>query len=170
MLKLRPYKACDAKAIVSWIKNETMFYQWSANCFDHYPLTAQELHAYYDKDKDNDQNWQMSACDKRGIVGHLLMRYPDRNQNTLRFGFVIVDEAKRGNGYGKEMIQLAIRFAFDIVKADRLTLGVFENNPGEMACYQACGFHEVKQERESYTFLKESWECIEMELRKEEWL
>lgn len=29
MLKLRPYKACDAQAITKWLKNEYAFRQWS---------------------------------------------------------------------------------------------------------------------------------------------
>lgn len=51
MLRLRPYKACDTEIIVTWLKNEYAFRQWSADRYDAYPLTAQEMNAYYDRDK-----------------------------------------------------------------------------------------------------------------------
>lgn len=46
MLRLRPYKACDAKTIVSWIKDETAFRMWSADRFERYPMTQEDLNAH----------------------------------------------------------------------------------------------------------------------------
>ena len=43
MLRLRPYKACDAEKIVSWTKDERAFRQWSADRFDRYPFTGDDL-------------------------------------------------------------------------------------------------------------------------------
>ena len=62
----------------------------------------------------------------------------------MRFGFVIVDSSKRGKGYGKGMLELAIRYAFDILKAERITLGVFENNAPAYRCYKAVGFRDLE--------------------------
>lgn len=50
----------------------------------------------------------------------------------LRLGFVIVDDTKRGKGYGKEMLSLAVKYAFEIFKAEKLTIGVFANNPSAL--------------------------------------
>lgn len=48
MLRLRPYKKCDAAHICSWIKDERTFRRWSADRFDHYPVTAEDINAYYE--------------------------------------------------------------------------------------------------------------------------
>lgn len=48
-------------------------------------------------------NGVLTAFDESGVVGHLILRFTDEEQQTIRFGFVIVDDAKRGKGYGKEM-------------------------------------------------------------------
>ena len=166
MLRLRPYKACDAEIIVTWLKNEYVFRQWSADRYEVYPLTAQEMNTYYDKDKNNDSIWGMTAFDETGIIGHFTMRFTDEGRKTIRLGFIIVDDNKRGQGYGKEMLLLAIRFAFDFVGAEKVSLGVFKNNYAAIRCYESAGFQRVILENtESYNCLGETWQCTEMEIK-----
>ena len=43
MLRLRPFKKCDADTIVSWIKNERIFRFWCADRFENYPITGDDL-------------------------------------------------------------------------------------------------------------------------------
>lgn len=89
------------------------------------------------------------------------------NLNEIRLGFVIVDDEKRGQGYGKEMISLAVQYAFDFIKVNKISLGVFENNSAAIECYKSCGFKIVKLENvESYHCMGEVWNCVEMELVK----
>ncbi|MBE6900882.1 MAG: GNAT family N-acetyltransferase [Ruminococcaceae bacterium] len=165
MLRLRPYKRCDAQHIASWIKSEYVFRQWCADRYESYPIRAEDINAHYDAVADSDDFYEMTAFDENGVVGHLIMRFVDAEKSVLRFGFVIVDDTKRGKGYGKEMLLLAQRYAFDILKASKITLGVFANNPAALYCYRAAGFREVNvEEAESYMILGETWECIEMEL------
>lgn len=86
MLRLRPYKACDAKIITTWLKNEFAFRQWSADRYEKYPITARDMNSYYDKDKDNERMWGMTAFDDTGIVGHFTMRFPNEaNLEEIRF-------------------------------------------------------------------------------------
>lgn len=167
MLRLRPYKACDAKTIVTWIKSEYAFRQWCADRFETYPITEADMNAQYDSFVQADWFYQMTAFDETGIVGHLIMRFVDEEKKVLRFGFVIVDDAKRGKGYGKEMLLLAKQYAFAILKVEKITLGVFENNESAYQCYKAVGFCEVpREEKETYRVLGEEWGCIEMEVSR----
>lgn len=167
MLNLRPYKACDAKFIVNWMKDEYSFRQWSADRYPTYPITAQDMNHYYDKDKENNGIWGMTAFNESGVLGHFTMRFTDEEKKIIRLGFVIIDDEKRGQGYGKEMLRLAIRFAFDFVHADKITLGVFENNPAAIRCYQSVGFEPViLDETECYRCMGETWKCMEMEIHK----
>ena len=167
MLRLRPYKACDAKYIITQTKNEYSFRQWSADRFQKYPIYAEDMNLYYDNDKNNNNIFAMTAFDENGIVGHFTMRFIDDDINKIRLGFVIVDDKKRKKGYGKEMITLATQYAFDILKINKITLGVFENNIDAIKCYKSCGFKEVQRENiESYKCMGEIWNCIEMERTK----
>ena len=168
-LRLRPYKSCDARTIVSWIKDEVSMRKFSSDRYETFPITENDMNKkYMDYNGDcieSDNFYPMTAFDESGVVGHLIMRYTDEEKKVLRFGFVIVDDTKRGMGYGKQMLTLAIKFAFDILKASKLTLGVFENNEPAYYCYKAAGFKEIPMEEDVYyDILGEKWKCIEMEV------
>ena len=170
-LKLRPYKSQDAETIVSWIKDERALRLWSSDRYGEYPVTAEDMNYKYLECNGDctepDNFYPMTAVSEEGIVGHLILRYTDKAQKTIRIGFVIVDDTKRGKGYGKRMIQMAIRYAFELLQAEKITLGVFENNPSAYYCYKAAGFREIRQEkRYVFDFHGEQWACIEMEVNR----
>lgn len=175
MLYLRPYKKEDAKTVLSWCGDERAFRKWTSDRYDAYPITEQDMnHKYFDCNGDcyeDDNFYPMTACDESGIVGHFIMRYVEGNPNNLRLGFVIVDDRKRGHGYGKRMIQLAIEYAFRIAGAEQLTIGVFENNMPAYSCYKAAGFHDRKPEQEEiYEFFGEKWRILELGITREEYM
>ena len=163
-LRLRPYKPCDAPAIVSWIGDERAFRQWCADRFDAYPITAEDLNRHYAAMDGSDSFFGMTAFDGEGPAGHLILRFTDPARTVVRFGFVIVDARRRGMGLGREMLGLALRYAFDILRCEKATIGVFENNEPAYRCYRAAGFRDCGAgEAEVYRILGEEWKCRELE-------
>lgn len=163
-MELRKYNPCDAKVIVKWLKNEYAFRQWSADRYDKYPLTADDMNNYYSQYSE-DELYKLTAVDEDKIIGHLTIRFIDDARKIARLGFVIVDDSKRGKGYGKQLILSALKYAFEELKADKVTLGVFENNTPAINCYLSCGFKIVERETiENYQCMGEIWNCIEMEV------
>jgi RimJ/RimL family protein N-acetyltransferase len=162
-LRLRPYKSEDAKVITTWIHSELDQKKWSADRYDHYPITPEDMNEQYRPVINSDDFLPMTALDGDKIVGHLILRYPGEDRDTIRFGFVIVDDTLRGKGYGKEMLQLAIKYVFEILQAKKITLGVFENNPEAYRCYKAVGFEETDKTL-YFECMGEQWKCIEMEM------
>lgn len=161
MLRLRPYKPGDAEHIVKWCKDEYAFRQWSADRYPEFPITAEDMNRLYD----NLEIYGLTAFDETGVVGHLTMRFPRDGFDEVRFGFVIVDCEKRGRGYGKGMLSLAVKFAIEFLKVGKISLGVFENNTTALQCYKAVGFKVVERDDvESYSCLGETWNCVEMEI------
>jgi RimJ/RimL family protein N-acetyltransferase len=78
-----------------------------------------------------------------------------------------VDDTKRGAGYGKQMLRLALKYAYEILKAKKVTIGVLENNPGAYHCYKAVGFRDVAMETpEYYSILGQQVKCLEMEIEE----
>ena len=159
MLRVRPYKPSDAASIVSWIKDETAFRKWSADRFDKYPIIAEDLNAHYVQC--NDDFFTFTAFDETGVVGHFILRFPDEKKQEGRLGFVIVDDTKRGKGYGKEMLTLALEFAFRILKVEKVTLGVFENNMAAYHCYKSVGFEDAEGSWSCHV-MNEDWKCREL--------
>ena len=101
------------------------------------------------------------------IVGYITLRTPADNPAEQRLGFVIVDDSKRGRDLGKALVSMAVKYAFESLGAAKVSLGVFENNPSAIHCYEAAGFHRVSlPETESYECLGKTWNCIEMEQHK----
>lgn len=174
MLRLRPYKPSDAATIVTWCKDEITFRRWTSDRYDHYPITSADMNLKYlsfNGDCVEDDNfYPFTAFDEDGIVGHLIMRYVDEAKKTLRLGFVIVDDTKRGKGYGKELIRLSLRYAFECFGAETVNLGVFENNPSAWNCYRAAGFRDVPQQEKAVCCVcGEDWTVTELEMSREEW-
>ncbi len=64
------------------------------------------------------------------------------------------------------MLLLAIKYAHEIYGANKVSLGVFENNEPAYYCYKAAGFKDVAlNETETYHVLSEDWKCLELEIR-----
>ena len=171
MLGLRQYKPDDAKTILSWCKDEDTFRKWTSDRYDSFPITETDMNKkYVDCNGDcveKDNFYPMTAFDESGAVGHLIMRYTDDKKRVLRLGFVIVDDLKRGKGYGKGIIQLALKYAFEIFGAEKVTIGVFENNLSAFHCYKSAGFEEVEtNEKEKCCVLGEEWSILELEMNK----
>ena len=174
MLRLRTYKTCDAKTIISWCKDEESFRKWTSDRYDSFPITEDDMNRkYVDFNGDcteSDNFYPMTAFDESGVVGHLIMRFVDAEKTTLRLGFVIVDDSKRGKGYGKEMLKLSLKYAFDILRVKKVNLGVFENNLPAYYCYKAAGFKDVEMdEKESCEICGEMCNVLELELAVEDY-
>lgn len=168
-LRLRPYKACDADSIVKWIKDEDALSKWSSDRFGEFPITSEDINNKYIENNgdciESDNFYPLTAFDESGVVGHLILRYTDEEKKVIRFGFVIVDDSKRGKGYGKQMLTLAMKYAFDIFGAEKITLGVFDNNKPAYYCYKVAGFRENGEELFCELF-GEQWRIVEMEIKR----
>jgi RimJ/RimL family protein N-acetyltransferase len=151
MIRLRPYKKEDADTIISWSQDERAFYQWSAGVMGDYPITKEEFGFV-------DSLIAFTAFDEDKTIGFFTLRNPGGNIDELRIGFVILNPELRGHGKGKEMLKLALKYAFEIYGAKRVSLGVFENNEPAYYCYKAAGFEDVAvDEIETYQVLNEEW-------------
>ena len=158
-MKLRPFAIDDAPVILSWIKDLSAFRKWSADRYPAFPPKPEDMLAQYE----SDVIFPFTAIDDDGkVVGHIMLRYPDSSNTVIRLGFVIVDDNLRGKGYGKQMLQLAIQKAKNVFGAKKMTLGVFDNNPSAIHCYQSVGFKVIGTD--SYLIDGEEWTGKEMEI------
>lgn len=156
MMRLRPYRSGDATEIVTWCKDEDVFYKWSAGRLGEFPLMAERFELEMSARIDNDRYFPFTAMDDDRTVGFILLRHPEDSRDEIRFGFIIVNPEIRGKGYGKKMLQLALKYAFEVYGARKVTLGVFVNNPSAHHCYSAVGFADTDS-------------CVDCQLPGREW-
>ena len=149
MIRLRPYKSCDAEKIATWCEDEMTYLNWCGGKFGRFPIVAEDIDSKYKNHNGDciepDNFYPITVLDEDEIVGHLIIRYVHGNNKILRLGWVIVDKNKRGCGYGKQMVALSLKYAFEILNAEKVTIGVFENNLSAYNCYKASGFSEVAE-------------------------
>lgn len=154
MIRIRPYRNSDEAEILSWSLDEDTFYKWSFGWLGEYPLTQEKFRKTADYSR-------FTALDGPDVVGFFTVRNPEQKLDELRFGFVIVDPARRGQGIGKTMLQMGLSYAFSVYQAKRVSLGVYEQNIPAVSCYRGIGFVPTGR-TESYTILGEELEVIEM--------
>ena len=167
-MRLRPYKSCDANVIEKWIQDKDVFLKWGGDHFGDFPINANVIDDKYCKNNgdciEEDNFYPWTAIDEDdNIIGHFIMRYTGGNNRCLRFGWVIVDGAMRGKGYGKQMLTLGLKYAFEILGVDKVTIGVFENNESAHWCYKKAGFVDTE------TVDGEPWNIVEMEILKRDY-
>ncbi len=163
-MRLRAYQKTDADQICKWIQTEEEFYRWSADRYNTFPISGEDIEKNYASQLANGLFFPMMAIDDDGnAIGHFIIRYPDtHNKESVRFGFIIVNPALRGKGIGKEMLRLGIRFTKEHLHVKRIDLGVFAENEKARKCYTAVGFCEYN--RRLCAMPIGTWECIDMEL------
>ena len=168
MVRLRQYKSIDAVKIAEWVKDKDAFLKWGGELFGEFPISAETIDEKYRlnngdcKEPDNFYPW--IAFGENGVFGHFIMRYLYGDNKILRFGWVVVDDSIRGKGYGTQMLQVGLKYAFEILKAKKVTIGVFENNAPAYACYKSLGFQEIAQEEyRTLNYKGEAWKVIELE-------
>lgn len=66
----------------------------------------------------------------------LLSQKMKSQQLNLLIKFIIIDKFKRWKGYGKEMPNLALQYAFHITGAESVQLNAFNENISAKQCYK----------------------------------
>lgn len=156
---LRSFSMEDAPTILGWCKDKRAFRLWSADRYKDFPALPEEMKKQYE----DDNKLPFTALEDGEIVGHIMLRFPSEDKSVVRFGFVIVDDAKRGKGLGKQMLKLAMGMAIKELGAKKITLGVFCDNLSALECYESVGFRSVGEE--VYRIDGEDWKGVEMEYK-----
>lgn len=166
MIRLRPFKISDSKAIVNWLPDERQFAMWSVGQFT-YPLTAEQMENHLHRLEAIKDAWSMAALNEEGeLVGHFMVKKADYEQNSAFLGFIVVDPSRRGKGYGKEMVAKAVQYAFEILGVDCATLNVITENKAAYGCYTSLGFRESGRTEKMYQYGDEAWDVCHMMIEK----
>ena len=138
MLNLRAYRNEDAKCVASWLKDEQEFMWWSAGKLGEFPLDPEKLNACYAADVASGEGFPRTMEEDGRVCGQMLMKKTD--EETVHFGFIVVDGTQRGKGLGFAMLSMALEYAFHLRRAKRVTLNVFADNAPARRCYERLGF------------------------------
>lgn len=161
-MRIRPYiKSRDYKYIEKWMNDERIHALWCANLIP-YPITKENFHALLEK---NALEWLDSAyvaTETNGEIIGFFCYSVNTDDNTGFLKFIIVDPDKRGAGYGKEMLKLALQYAFNITGVKSVGLNVFDENAAAKHCYEKVGFIEEGMTKNAFPYKNELWSRCHM--------
>ncbi len=164
-MRLRPYRQTDAENIAKWIANERSHALWCANLLP-YRFNQEEFQQKLAEDEIKLNQDSFVATDDEGRpLGHFAISI-NHNKNSGYMKFIIVDSAKRGNGYGREMMKMAVHYAFTSLNLETVRLAVFDVNEAAVRAYRAAGFSEVEFLPDAFEFQKEKWGRRIMEIAR----
>lgn len=166
-MRIRPYLNKDFDIISQWITDERSHALWCANLMP-YPLdkTGFDNLLQQAEERFGDSPF-VAATDDGRVIGFFCFSV-NLNTNEGMLKFVVIDDSVRNKGYGSEMLNLAVKYAFEIAKANAVQLNVFSENPGAKKCYQKVGFKERTLTKNAFNFKGESWGRCNMVITKQE--
>lgn len=165
-MRLRPYiPFSDFNEIKSWITDERTHAMWCANLIN-YPIEKENFENVMREAATRFADSPYVATTDDGKVVGFFCYSVNLNTNEGMFKFVMVNPTHRGKGFGKEMLQLATQYAFDITKVDAVHLNVFPENLRAQKCYESVGFVARKTDAGAFSFKDESWGRCNMVIKK----
>lgn len=90
-----------------------------------------------------DQGKVIFAIRKLGeprLVGYLSILSIHHIFRAAEMGVTIGTPAERGQGMGRDAMALGMRYCWDSLGLERITLRIYGDNPAAIRCYQGAGF------------------------------
>lgn len=164
-MRIRPYIKSDFDEIRNWITDDRTHALWCADLIQ-YPLEKED---FEDKLAEMALKYgdapYVATTDEGNAVGFFCFSANlDTNEGMLKF--VMISPAFRGRGYGCEMVDLAVKNAFETTNIDMVQLNVFSNNTIARNCYLSAGFSERSITDKVFCFNDEMWGRCNMIIRR----
>ncbi len=164
-MRIRPYQNKDFDSISQWITDERSHALWCANLIP-YPLEKKGFDDLLQQAEERFEDSPFVATTYDGKVVGFFCFSVNLSTNEGMLKFVVIDNTIRNKGYGCEMLKLAVKYAFEIAKADAVHLNVFPENLGAKNCYLKVGFRERILTENAFSFKDESWGRCNMIITK----
>lgn len=155
-MRLGPTTWADLLRVIDWLPDEAALVRWSGPTFT-WPLTPEQLRPYLDEA--GGDVWMRTLEDDTGTACGLV-RVRRIAAEEARYGWVLVDPARRGDGLGRTLVSTSVPAAFTDLGVDRMTLAVFGDNHAARRLYLRAGFTPTGT-TVSVRVGEERWEALE---------
>jgi len=168
LIELQPFNDRDFSKLISEISDARFLLQWAGPKYI-YPLDIVQLSNTLENTIEKKPSFQIFKAintDTAETVGHIQLMDIDYKAASCVIGRVLIFQKFRGNGFGKAMVQEAVKFAFENLNLDEVTLGVFDFNAPAVKIYKEIGFSEFQFNKGARQFHNENRNVIKMKLSK----
>ena len=104
------------------------------------------------------------------LIGELGLDVVNWNGRDAFVGLGIGEPEYWGKGYGTDIMNVLLRFAFTEINLRRVTLTVFEYNPRAIRSYEKAGFRHEGRTRKVLNKEGKRWDILYMGILREEWM
>ena len=139
-LTLRAIERDDLPRYVVWLNDLEVIHHLKT----YPPMNLEDETDWYESQRKDGStlNLAIVVSDEERHIGSVsLMKINQREQNA-ELGIMIGDKTCWGQGYGREAIQLLLRYGFTTLNLHRIYLRVDASHTPAIRCYLSCGFVE----------------------------
>lgn len=103
------------------------------------------------------------------IVGACSLQHIDLRNRHAELGIFMTSTEWRGQGYGTEAVRLLVDYGFEVVRLDKIHLGVYDFNEAGLRSYERVGFRYEGRLRQMFYYQGRCWDEWPMRILRAEW-
>ncbi len=107
--------------------------------------------------------------DSAQMVGACSLQHIDLRNRHAELSIFMMARDVRGKGYGTEAVRLLLRYGFDVLRLDKVYLGVYDFNEGGIRAYEKNGFRYEGRHRQMLHYDNRAWDEWFMGILRAEW-
>lgn len=150
---LRAYKEEDAIKAHRFVNDKELITNLSNSI--PFPMTYEEELGFVKSQKKNNEgtyNFAIEAIENKEYIGGCGINKVNWQTRVAELGIMIGNKEYWGKGYGTDAIKVLIKFMFEEMNINKISLGVYSFNKRAIRCYEKCGFKvEGVLKQEVYT-------------------
>lgn len=167
LVRLRALEPADAERAYKWINDREVTQYLMAR----YPYSMEfEKEFLANAARSNDfSDMRLAIETKDGVhIGICGLHHGRPEDRHAELGIMIGDKDYWSGGYGTDAVSTVVRFAFEQMNLNKVSLGVFDFNERARAVYRKCGFTEEGRAREEYFQDGRYWDIVRMGILRRE--
>jgi RimJ/RimL family protein N-acetyltransferase len=157
----------DAAIVARW-SQDTAYHRLGDN-HAAYPQPVKWARDRMERPSDRSFGFAIRALSDNRLIGSICVYIESWAHGEGWVGIGIGEHAYWGKGYGTEAMRLLLRFAFDELNLQRVSLGVYAHNPRALRSYEKAGFRREGMVRGDCCRDGQRWDSAFMGILREEW-
>lgn len=166
-VSIRPITEADTDKIVKWRNAPSVMEHFIYRT----PLTREDHLNWFHNRVQTGEVFQFMIVDEEAgeEVGSVYLRDVDAQNKKCEYGIFIGEDSCRGKGIGSAAAKLALDFAFEELKLNRVFLRVFADNTRAIKSYENAGFVCEGRFRDDVIIDGKAYDMVFMGILREEW-
>lgn len=165
VLKLRPFEIEDIDQILPHFNDEEVR-RYLAVIFPVNKLVERNfIESLYKDDKNILLGMEVNGT----LIGSIGLHRIDWVNRSTELGVVIFRKEYWNKGYGTKAIDLMLKYAFEYLNMNRVSLKVYEYNERAIHVYEKCGFKVEGRLRKAKFFKGRYWDVLVMSILRDEY-